>query len=95
MATATGSTTRVGAAWNGANGIYESISTEAHWDEFPESAPLGDRQRNLYVTARLHQRLLDMRYMRGGIEAGAYAQETWQLDQIALGYLNPGESADG
>jgi len=93
--TATGSSTRVGASWEGANGIWEKATTEAHWDEFPEAAPLGDRQRNLYVTARLHQRLLDMRYLRGGIDVNAYNQEVWQLDQIALGYLNPSEATDG
>ena len=89
MPTATGSSTRVGASWEGPSGIWEKATTEAHWNEFPESSALGDRQRNLYVTARLHQRLLDMRYLRGGITAEAYAQETWQLDQVAVGYLNP------
>lgn len=85
----------MGASWEGANGIWEKATTEAHWSEFPESAALGDRQRNLYVTARLHQRLLDMRYLRGGITADVYNQEVWQLDQIALGYLNPAPTADG
>lgn len=81
-------TTRVGQSWEGHNGVWEKASVEASWDEFPEARPLGDRQRNLYVTCRLRQRLLDMRYMAGGMTADAYAFEIQTLDDFAIGYLN-------
>lgn len=83
------STTRVGLSWEGFHGVWEKASVEASWDEFPESKPLGDRQRNLYVTCRLRQRLADMRVLAGGMTAEAHFAEIETLDQIAIGYLNP------
>lgn len=83
------STTRVGQSWEGANGIWEKASVEADWDEFPESKPLADRQRNLYVTCRLRQRIADMRALSGGLDPASHHIEIETLDNLAIGYLNP------
>ncbi len=81
------STTRVGLSWEGAGNVWEKASVEAPWSEFPESAPLADRQRNLYVATKLRLRLLDMRYMAGAMTVEDHTQQTWQLDQMAVSLL--------
>lgn len=85
------STTRVGVSWEGHNGIWEKASVEADWSEFPEVAGRGldHRNMNTYVTCKLRLRLLDMRFLVGGITPEAFAAEVQALEAIAADLANP------
>lgn len=83
-----------GCSFETIGGVWRKEYLEADLAEFPEAATLNEDTQVAYVTGRLEQKVLLLRWMFGNLDVEHYHERWGAIDAMCEAWLHPKVAVD-